>query len=48
MDIDLTHTDLTMIWAFIIVLAVFIYVVLDGFDLGIGILSRWARTATRP
>ena len=30
--------DLTVIWAFIIVLAVFIYVVLDGFDLGIGIL----------
>ncbi|MCX2863341.1 cytochrome d ubiquinol oxidase subunit II [Paucibacter sp. PLA-PC-4] len=30
--------DLTLIWAFIIVLAVFIYVVLDGFDLGIGIL----------
>lgn len=32
--------DLTVIWAFIIVLAVFIYVVLDGFDLGIGILFR--------
>ena len=32
--------DLTLIWAFIIVLAVFIYVVLDGFDLGIGILFR--------
>lgn len=30
--------DLTLIWAFIIALAVFIYVVLDGFDLGIGIL----------
>ncbi len=30
--------DLTMIWAFIIFLAVFVYVVLDGFDLGIGIL----------
>ncbi|MDO9218550.1 MAG: cytochrome d ubiquinol oxidase subunit II [Lacisediminimonas sp.] len=30
--------DLTLIWAFIIVIAVFIYVVLDGFDLGIGIL----------
>ena len=30
--------DLTIVWAFIIVLAVFIYVVLDGFDLGIGIL----------
>ena len=32
------NLDLTLIWAFIIVLAVFIYVVLDGFDLGIGIL----------
>jgi cytochrome d ubiquinol oxidase subunit II len=32
--------DLTLIWAFIIVLAVFIYVVLDGFDLGVGILFR--------
>ena len=32
--------DLTIVWAFIIVLAVFIYVVLDGFDLGLGILFR--------
>jgi len=32
------NIDLTMVWAFIIFLAVFIYVVLDGFDLGIGIL----------
>jgi cytochrome d ubiquinol oxidase subunit II len=32
------HIDLTLIWALIIVVAVFIYVVLDGFDLGIGIL----------
>ena len=32
------NIDLTLIWAFIIALAVFIYVVLDGFDLGIGIL----------
>ncbi len=32
--------DLTVIWALIIALAVFIYVVLDGFDLGIGILFR--------
>jgi cytochrome bd ubiquinol oxidase subunit II len=30
--------DLTVIWAFIIAFAVFAYVVLDGFDLGIGIL----------
>lgn len=32
--------DLTVIWALIIVTAVFIYVALDGFDLGIGILFR--------
>ncbi len=30
--------DLTVIWAFIIALGVFVYVVMDGFDLGIGIL----------
>lgn len=30
--------DLTVIWALIIVFAIFVYVVLDGFDLGIGIL----------
>ena len=32
------HLDLTLVWAFIIVLAIFVYVVMDGFDLGIGIL----------
>ncbi|HUF57115.1 MAG TPA: cytochrome d ubiquinol oxidase subunit II [Thermohalobaculum sp.] len=31
-------TDLTVIWAFLIAFAVFAYVVLDGFDLGIGML----------
>ncbi|MFD2856751.1 cytochrome d ubiquinol oxidase subunit II [Seohaeicola zhoushanensis] len=30
--------DLTVVWALILALAIFIYVVLDGFDLGIGIL----------
>lgn len=30
--------DLTTVWAFIIALSVFIYVVMDGFDLGLGIL----------
>lgn len=30
--------DLTVIWAFIIAFAIFAYVVMDGFDLGIGIL----------
>lgn len=32
------NLDLTIIWAFIIAFAVFAYVVMDGFDLGIGIL----------
>ncbi len=30
--------DLTLIWAFLIAFAVFVYVVLDGFDLGLGML----------
>ena len=30
--------DLTVIWAFVIAFAIFAYVVMDGFDLGIGIL----------
>jgi len=30
--------DLTVVWAFLIAFAVFAYVVMDGFDLGIGIL----------
>ena len=30
--------DLTVVWAFVIAFAVFAYVVMDGFDLGIGIL----------
>jgi cytochrome d ubiquinol oxidase subunit II len=32
------NLDLTTIWAFIIAFSVFAYVVMDGFDLGIGIL----------
>jgi cytochrome d ubiquinol oxidase subunit II len=32
------NVDIATIWAFIIALAVFIYVVMDGFDLGLGIL----------
>ncbi|MBZ8142470.1 cytochrome d ubiquinol oxidase subunit II [Rubrivivax gelatinosus] len=32
--------DLTVVWAVIIAASVFVYVVLDGFDLGIGILFR--------
>ena len=30
--------DLTLVWAFVIAFAIFAYVVLDGFDLGLGIL----------
>src|SRR6478752_10330106 len=30
--------DLPTIWAFIIAFAVFVYVVMDGFDLGLGLL----------
>jgi cytochrome d ubiquinol oxidase subunit II len=35
--------DLTMIWAFLIAFAVAAYVVMDGFDLGIGILFPFFR-----
>jgi cytochrome d ubiquinol oxidase subunit II len=34
----MTGIDLATIWAFIIAFAVFVYVVMDGFDLGLGIL----------
>jgi cytochrome d ubiquinol oxidase subunit II len=33
--------DLAFVWALLIAFAVFAYVVLDGFDLGIGILFPW-------
>lgn len=32
------NIDLTLVWAAILVFALFVYVVMDGFDLGIGIL----------
>jgi len=35
--------DLPLIWALIIAVAVFAYVVMDGFDLGVGILFPWVR-----
>jgi cytochrome d ubiquinol oxidase subunit II len=38
--------DLAFIWAGLIAFAVLTYVVLDGFDLGIGILFPLARTGT--
>ena len=34
----LDSVDLTVVWAFVIAFAVFAYIVMDGFDLGIGIL----------
>jgi cytochrome d ubiquinol oxidase subunit II len=36
-------TDLSMIWAVLIATAVFLYVALDGFDLGVGILFPFAK-----
>lgn len=36
--------DLPLIWAAVIAIAVFMYVMLDGFDLGIGILFPFAHT----
>jgi cytochrome d ubiquinol oxidase subunit II len=36
------HLDLPLIWAGVIGLAVALYVILDGFDLGIGVLSAFA------
>jgi len=38
--------DLPLIWSGLIALAVMLYVVLDGFDLGIGILTAFARSDT--
>ena len=40
--------DLVPIWTVILGLAVFFYVVLDGFDLGVGILSGFAPTGVAP
>jgi cytochrome d ubiquinol oxidase subunit II len=36
--------DLPLIWAGVIGLAVALYVILDGFDLGVGILFPWSRS----
>ena len=36
--VDGISLDLTFAWAFVIAFAVFVYVVLDGFDLGLGML----------
>jgi cytochrome d ubiquinol oxidase subunit II len=40
------HTSLTIVWAGIIVFAVAMYVVMDGFDLGIGILFTRFKVGT--
>jgi cytochrome d ubiquinol oxidase subunit II len=39
----LVNPDLTVIWAFVIAFAVAAYVVMDGFDLGIGLLFKFFR-----
>lgn len=39
----MSNNLLPLIWAFIIAFGVIIYVILDGFDLGIGILFPWIR-----
>ncbi|MEJ2516031.1 MAG: cytochrome d ubiquinol oxidase subunit II [Gammaproteobacteria bacterium] len=36
--------DLPMIWAFLLSVAVFMYILLDGFDLGVGILFPFANS----
>lgn len=36
--------DLTLIWAIIIAIGVIMYVIMDGFDLGVGILFPFARS----
>ena len=40
-DRDPADRSLPLFWAAIIALAVLLYVLLDGFDLGVGILFRW-------
>ncbi|MDX1299754.1 MAG: cytochrome d ubiquinol oxidase subunit II, partial [Pseudomonas sp.] len=37
--------DLSLIWAVIIAFGVMMYVVMDGFDLGIGILFPFVKSA---
>jgi cytochrome d ubiquinol oxidase subunit II len=36
--------DLALIWAFLLAFAVYAYVVLDGFDLGVGILAPFGHS----
>ncbi len=37
------HLDLVPVWTVILAVAVFMYVLLDGFDLGIGLLFPMAQ-----
>lgn len=39
-----TYLDLALVWYGLIVAAIFLYVILDGFDLGVGILFPFAPT----
>lgn len=41
---NLSATELTLFWAGVIALAILVYVVLDGFDLGVGILFGGAQS----
>src|SRR5690554_6648116 len=41
-DVDMHGIDLTIIWAVIIAFAIMMYVLMDGFDLGVGILFPFA------
>ena len=43
-----TALDLVPIWTVILALGVFLYVLLDGFDLGVGILYGFAPRPGRP
>jgi cytochrome d ubiquinol oxidase subunit II len=40
--------DLPLIWAVIIIFGIMMYVVMDGFDLGIGILFPFIQGQSRP
>ncbi len=39
-------TNLAVFWASVIALSIIIYVVLDGFDLGVGVLFGFTRDET--
>lgn len=41
-DLALMHQQLTLVWAAVIAFGVFMYVLMDGFDLGVGILFPFA------